>query len=431
MKLSKYIVQIPDMNNESILWFNTLSRSYFSLSARLSERISHVLQTEEFDALPEEFFNRLSQYKFIIDDNVDELEVIREAHRKASNSSKYTVQLLPTLNCNYNCWYCIQDHIPTLMSEKVMDKVLTHIEEQLKREEIKELRIEWFGGEPLMFVEQTVFPFSERLKTLCDSVGKSFTQGVTSNAYFLTEDVSKVLAQYNFDHFQITLDGNKENHDKVKFQKGLDSAFDRALEHIVKLLVNVPQMLVTLRINYTNEIVNQVCEAIPMEYRRRVTILPKKVWQEKPDETKRTSFEYIWDAFEEAGFYVRRNALIFGFKSCYTNDSSFVTINYNGSVLKCTACDDMYTKEGLGTLSDKGVITWNDNRGTDYDQPTFEMAECLKCVYLPLCMGVCPRDLVKNNLRCRIKLSDQSFDKEILAYVHEDKILRERARTDQ
>lgn len=81
--------------------------------------------------------------------------------------------------------------------------------------------------------------------------------------------------------FHITLDGPKQNHDKVKYQKGCDSAFDHVLNNINQLLSNTKAVNILLRINYTDEnlnyeIVDQINHHITMANRGRITITPKK-----------------------------------------------------------------------------------------------------------------------------------------------------------
>lgn len=430
MKISKYIHIIPESISHSY-WFNALTRSFFKLTKELSDKVEKTLNSGNFNLLPDIFLDQLKRSGMVIDDEFDELEAIRNLHQKASNTSSYTLQILPTLNCNYKCWYCIQDHITSKMSDQVMDNIIKHLEIKMNSDDISELRIEWFGGEPLMYYSKTIIPLSKRIKDICEKVNKPYTQGVTSNAYFLTSEVSKELGKYNFNHFQITLDGNRENHDKVKFQKGCDSAFDRALKHIVEMLNNIPDMQVTLRINYTYDsmderIVGEVCERVPQNLRDRIQIFPRKVWQEEPDKTKRIGYEDIWGKFEKEGFFVKKEALVLDFRPCYTNNSNFLTANYNGTVVKCTACNDMYTPNGLGSLNNDGSVSWHDSRGTEYDKPTFENEKCIACKYLPICMGICPRDHVKRLSYCKLDKADMSFEYEILAYIHENEVLKNR-----
>ncbi len=77
--------------------------------------------------------------------------------------------------------------------------------------------------------------------------------------------------------------------------EGLDSAFDRALINIERILEDNKDVTILLRINYTHKnlsssIVEEVCCRIPLKYRDRVTIMPKKVWQEGVDR----SFESVF-----------------------------------------------------------------------------------------------------------------------------------------
>ncbi len=53
--------------------------------------------------------------------------------------------ILPTLNCNFKCWYCIQDHIPSLMTEEVISLVKRHIKYVIENLDLDTLHIEWFG----------------------------------------------------------------------------------------------------------------------------------------------------------------------------------------------------------------------------------------------------------------------------------------------
>lgn len=48
------------------------------------------------------------------------------------------------------------------------------------------------------------------------------------------------------------------------------------------------------------------------------------------------------DLFEAAGYRVNRLDIIWDFVPCYANRKYYNAINYNGDVLKCTACNDLY-----------------------------------------------------------------------------------------
>ena len=64
----------------------------------------------------------------------------------------------------------------------------------------------------------------------------------------------------------------------------------------------------------------------------------------------------------------------------------------NNEVNRSLICIPVYDKQTHGTINDNGSITWDSNFIAKYEAKSFENAECLICKYLPICMGICPRD---------------------------------------
>lgn len=62
------------------------------------------------------------------------------------------------------------------------------------------------------------------------------------------------------------------------------------------------------------------------------------------------------DLFEAAGYRVHRLDIIWDFVPCYANRKYYNVINYNGDVLKCTACNDLYEKSPHGSITLNGSI---------------------------------------------------------------------------
>lgn len=49
------------------------------------------------------------------------------------------------------------------------------------------------------------------------------------------------------------------------------------------------------------------------------------------------------------------------FTSCYVNKKYYNAINYNGNVVKCTACNDIHKDKTKGNLLSNGHIVWDDS----------------------------------------------------------------------
>ena len=90
--------------------------------------------------------------------------MIRKKYFEAINRKNAFLVILPTLNCNYNCWYCIQDHVVSKMSDYTKDAILRHVDYMINVEKIESLQLNWFGDEPFMYFRNTSAPLSDYLR---------------------------------------------------------------------------------------------------------------------------------------------------------------------------------------------------------------------------------------------------------------------------
>lgn len=405
-------------------WFNALTGASFRITAALSKKVEFCVNNDIdlLKAKVPQWFDRLVESGFIISDDINELDVIREKYHNAINRKDYFLIVIPTLNCNYKCWYCIQDHKPSVMTAETMDAVKKHIDYMVDVEKIVSLHLDWFGGEPFMYFDKVVKPLSEYALQKCEEAGVSFTNGATTNGYFISSKVAQELPRLRFSQFQITIDGDKQFHDKVKFVHGCPSTFEHVLRNIDDILSADEGIRMFLRINYTHEtltpeIVGQVCALISPQNRSRTVITPKKVWQEKADQDFYKVLIPILDAFEQAGFCVARHNMPMNYMSCYVCKKYYNCINYNGYVVKCTACDDLYEAEPKGVISDTGAIEWKTGFDKQCMTPSFENERCLSCKQLPVCMGLCPRNHLNGETSCKNNAVDEVFEKTLLNYL--------------
>lgn len=122
--------------------------------------------------------------------------------------------IMPTDDCNFRCPYCYEDHIKRNMTIEYMDKIALFVDKNIDR--FRGLKVEWFGGEPLLQLE-SIYYLTERLIKICNAHKKPFLSGMTTNAYLLTRDVFEKLRKLRFLGYQITLDGLAETHDKQRY----------------------------------------------------------------------------------------------------------------------------------------------------------------------------------------------------------------------
>lgn len=221
--------------------------------------------------------------------------------------------------------------------------------------------------------------------------------------------------------YQITIDGNREEHNRVKrLVEG--SAFDATLLNIRDILEKNPEAKCILRINYSDKtdfkdgLFADVNSVIPVSLRKRITVTPRKVWQidEKLINTKLLHDLHI--EILNNGYGLDGDAM----GLCYVMRKHFHTVYPNGRVGKCDNNDDM--SKTLGKLSPDGDIIWDAHYPFESHSVLEKSSECRNCKHLPICWGPCPKTIdemlqQKDKVFCCIKEPDKHAEFMINSYI--------------
>jgi uncharacterized protein len=170
----------------------------------------------------------------------------READRRSldqylsdvkSDSSELNVTVLTTLQCNFACDYCFQgDHgdynkHAEKMSLETARRVGDWIERELDRVRPERLVITFFGGEPLLNLP-VMYYLAERVWQMGQARGIEPYQTIVSNGLLLTEEVVDRMLPFGLGGVKITLDGDRETHNRMRPLRGGQGTFDRIIENI-------------------------------------------------------------------------------------------------------------------------------------------------------------------------------------------------------
>ncbi|MDD2951805.1 MAG: radical SAM protein [Parabacteroides sp.] len=376
------------------------------------------------------FRKNLLEGRFVLEDSENELAYVYKKNADEVNRLNYKLTILPTFSCNFNCWYCVQHHKRSFMTEQVVEQVKKHIFYKIKEQEIQSLNIEWFGGEPLLGFEKVIIPITSYAKQVCEEYNLPFSSGATTNGYLFTRNMLEKMKSLNMTGFQITLDGMREFHDKIRVAPNR-SSFDEILKRINLICEILEYANVMIRINYDNEnldpdlFLDQIEERLNPSYKSRVSFLLRKVWQVKlSDQNKIKNLCFVQEATRR-GFQVSpQTYLNTSYIRCYACRKNYNTIAPNGDVYKCTACEEYSGEKALGRLNSKGKIDWLIPGFEEkyFGYRPFENEQCKVCKYLPLCWGECPRSFEEAQLRSKAfrcsmsRQNDMSFEESILEY---------------
>jgi len=343
-----------------------------------------------------EFWEILVEKHFIIPDETDELQQVKDLVQSIDcNPEHYHLIINPTLNCNFKCWYCYETHIRgSKMDKKTIEKMKLHIASKLDNDPVKHFIISWFGGEPLLCYKEVIIPILKFAYEYVKNKNIQFNFNFTSNGFLINDKMLQALCQLGVNNFQITLDGHRKQHNKVKFMGNGEESYDIVVSNIKKCLKL--KIYVTCRLNISKDTFQNIEKVIDdfadlsLKDREFLTFSFHKVWQEDVD--FHCQILELIELFKNNNFSAQTVCADGVRNSCYADKKHHATINYNGDVFKCTARD--FTPENReGILNENGDIEWNEKYYARMEVK-FKNPSCLICKILPVCNGGCSQKAI-------------------------------------
>lgn len=402
MKLSKFNTAVN--YEESIIYHNSLTNKFLLLDPFLYDLVHSIKDPGDVEMLyeiHEDFYNALLDYGFLIEDHVDEMLSVRKLIDSVDQQDQYYHLIInPTMNCNFSCWYCYETHEKkSQINEETIDKIEKLIKNIFKHNpQMTTIILSFFGGEPLLFYNR-MSDIMKRARQITESLGKRLEIAITSNGLLIDSRVIEELKTYIIAGFQITLDGNKEKHDLVRFISKSKGSYEPIIENIKNLARN--GLFVTLRINFTKanlvglEDVIHDLQDLSAEEKNCIELSMQKVFQEPHSVELAASVNAFKEYAKKLGILHRSSVLADTVRnSCYADKTNQMVVNYNGDVYKCNARDfNQANKEG--TLSEEGDVVWNEQHNKRLI-PKMTNKPCLECSILPICGGGCSQMIVEN-----------------------------------
>lgn len=383
---------------ESILCMNGVTGIIFSLK---NDEYNFMKQLMKSDAIQIEFpelTDKLIKAHFLVENMDVEVEYLKMLNGLVNKSGVWHLIINPTQDCNFRCWYCYEKHPQGRMEPEIMDRIRKFVDNIAAQGDLKKFSLAWFGGEPLLYFNEVVYPLSMYIKQCMNEHNIEFTNTMTTNGYLLTNDLIDKYKEISLNDLQVTLDGDRDNHNKIRNYRGTPS-FDRILQNCIDLTEAYPDACIRLRINYNTKSIqhdfSQILDCIPYHLRSRFIVQFQRIWQtyekEGNDDNVKKLLEENFVKLKETGFKLSFNTTYNIFKGivCYADRKKYANINYDGNIYRCTAQD--YTSENvLGHLNNDGNIVWNEERTEGIGEKAFfDNPLCVKCRFLAVCGGPC------------------------------------------
>ena len=381
-----------------------------------------VLKEENIKMLTEQQREILIKQGMIIDSEIDEKSILRAGYKAYCRGHKsITVIVCPTMECNFACPYCFEERQKGRMDENVKKGVLDYVEALLKTH-YEKLNFEWFGGEPLLYPD-IIEEVSKKIMRLCEKYCTKCEFTITTNGYCVTEKVISIFEKIHLGEVRITLDGEKEIHDKRRVLCNGDGTFDVIVSNIKK--ISEKGIRVKIRVNIDKENVDAYLKVKNVfKDIKNIVIYPARVTEEPTqDDTQRLK---CYSAREMNDFYQDvwcKNDFKFSYESlfkkgvcsCMAEHDSSCVIDHRGYVYKCVN-DVGHSEWALYNVLD-GIEKKNPKVVSKYlGRDPFSEEKCNTCKMLPLCYGGCVNEFMRQ------KTHDCSSVKYIFESILEEKL---------
>jgi len=408
MKPSRYNYYF-EVDGRAILAYNSLTTALTELSAdefAALQAFCTVPRDDLFSARRlSSFCDDLVKAGFLIPDEQDEIELIREIH-SALKERQCTLGLtiMPTLDCNFRCRYCFSYTRHERMGAEIQEALLRFVEDKLR--EAERLSVTWYGGEPTLCLD-LIEALSARLRALCQQHSVEFRPAsIVTNGYLLTAQVAERLRAAGVKEAQITLDGDRATHDQRRPLRGGGGTFDLILDNMAA----VGSMLdIKVRINVDRGNADTAVGALDALAGRGLQGTPVYFGHVKPysEACAGVASACLSDReFSELDLALTRQALVRGFGSfryphlelggvCGADQRLSYVVAPDGLLFKCWAQASQGSEQSVGSVSNDQL----DESMQQVQQKNLERflawdpladTTCRECRVLPICMGGCP-----------------------------------------
>jgi len=237
MQPSRFVVSYRNVREGEHVLYSVLSDRYVGIDQATFDAIerwsrgSPPAGSEEKEAQA-----ALAEEGFLVESRADDDQRLREHLDRAADGipGEMHVTLMPTLACNLACDYCFQKEHPAFgkMNGPTEDATLEWILRAVDERKLRALHVHYFGGEPLTrkdFVLRT----AEILSASMAARGGTFAWSCTTNGVNLTPDFAAKMRRFGDGTFKVTLDGDRETHDRMRTYRNGRGSFDEIFANVV------------------------------------------------------------------------------------------------------------------------------------------------------------------------------------------------------
>lgn len=226
---------LQDMDDGSVVIYNYHYKQLCKFPKEIKDDVKYILKGNNSSSitnnimLQKELVKRNLLVPIDRDENASsQLDFMNEITRKV-----IVLTIYPTMDCNFRCPYCYQNHDNKVMSSEIKDGIVKFVRKNISK--FTGVVVGWFGGEPLKELE-SIKEISRQLINICHKRNRTYYASITTNGYYLNlETFNMLFYECNIKKFAITIDGLADIHDKQRYTKDGYGSFDTIINNLLEI----------------------------------------------------------------------------------------------------------------------------------------------------------------------------------------------------
>ena len=244
MQASMFNVQVPLAEvggPDEVFLMNTFTDAQLVVGREVASLLDRLADAPALSPEEQTAVETLAEHGFVVESRAEERRQLDGFFTRLRHGhEQLRVTVLTTLQCNFACDYCIQgDHgdynrTAAKMSMESAERVAAWVEQRLDALRPSSFVLTFFGGEPLLN-QPVMYYLAERLWQASVERSVAMQVNVITNGLLLTPEVVDRLEPFGLNGVKITLDGDRDTHNRMRPLRGGQGTFDRIIGNIRRI----------------------------------------------------------------------------------------------------------------------------------------------------------------------------------------------------
>jgi uncharacterized protein len=278
--------------------------------------------------------------------------------------------IFPTEQCNFRCDYCYEDFTLGRMAPAVINGIKNLVR---SRADLECLKVMWFGGEPTVALD-TVLDLSRFFHAFCAEHDIAYLAHMTTNGYRLAPKNFAALLALGIDDYQITLDGERDDHNTTRKLANGGGTFDLIMANLQAMKASDHSYSVTLRVHISNANVARIGDFVAwldreflVDARFSLNIHPVEPLSHDVGKNSQALDRAVSSSIVRDLYALVRNRNCEGPRYgeagyiCYAAQPNSFAIRANGRLAKCTVALNAPLND-IGYIAESGELFVDDVR---------------------------------------------------------------------